>query len=113
MAENDFEKLKDFQVMLAIARGILAHEIGVLQGARELFYLGSDLGLGESVPFFPTLRLAESDANDLPLEDDFRSLCSANFLKEKDIEIKVMEDGWRPKIEEACEMILEKYGRAM
>lgn len=110
MSENDIENVKDFQLMLAIARGILAHEIGVLQGARELFYLGSNLGLGESVPFFPTLRLAESDANDFPLEDDFRSLCSANFLKEKDLEIKVVEDAWRPEIEEACEMILKQYG---
>jgi hypothetical protein len=92
-----------------IAQTVIAGELGLLEGARNLADLGPVLVPEASAdPDFSVLVAVASEVDDLPLGPT-RALWDPAVLVEKDREISEYESRVRDVVLEACHSIRRRY----
>ncbi len=104
--EHHIQKQKDRVV--GIANGVLAGQIGIIEGARKLAYLRWKVTDDEFDPDFIPFVAVDSETDALPIGEE-RARWTSNALAEKDREIKHAEDFYREKILAACRVLLTRY----
>ena len=106
---HDEEHMKALaQRVVQVASRVIAGEIGVIEGARELNQLGHEIADDFDADFM-TFKAIDSETDHLPV-GEVRRLWSRPALLEKDREIREAEDLHRRDGEEACRKLIRRYG---
>jgi len=103
--------LKHCRKVRALAQRIIDGKAGIIEGSRQMFRYQTWLHAG-GVEEFQIFRVVDSDTDHLPF-GKVRELWAADALKEKDIEIKSIEDFYRKQVIEAAVKIRQKYEGSM
>jgi hypothetical protein len=91
---------------IAIARGILAGEIGVIEGSRALSSMLWEFGTDMTDQFSPFVAI-DSETDDLPA-GAVRDLWEVDALARKDLEIGRCEKLYRTQTFEACKVLIRQ-----
>jgi hypothetical protein len=93
---------------IALARRILAGEIGLIEGCRALSSMRWELGDDVRDRFIPFVAI-DSETDDLPI-GAVRDLWQPDALARKDLEISRCEQLYRTQVAEACMALIESLG---
>lgn len=93
---------------IAVARRILAGEIGLIEGCRALSSMRWEFGADVRDRFCPFVAI-DSETDDLPI-GAVHDLWQPNALALKDLEISRCEQLYRAQSVEACRMLIESLG---
>lgn len=93
---------------IAIARRVLAGELGVIEGCRALSSMRWEFGADMTHQFSPFVAI-DSETDDLPV-GAVRDLWEVGALARKDIEIGRCEKLYRTQALEACSALVERLG---
>jgi hypothetical protein len=93
---------------IAVARRILAGEIGLIEGCRALSSMRWELWDDVRDRFIPFVAI-DSETDDLPI-GAVRDLWQPDALARKDLEISRCEQLYRKQVAEACMALIESLG---
>jgi hypothetical protein len=95
--------------IVTVARGILAGELGIVAGARQLAPLHFDVAVKDDpdVIFFVGV---DSESDHLPV-GEVRRHWNAEALRAKDADLEIFEARVRVGALEACRSLIRKYER--
>ena len=95
--------------IVAIARKILAGEMGLIEGTRELVRLRSDVS-DDLDPDFMYFVALESETDHLPI-GSVRAEWAPEALREKDAEIRAYEAAERDDAVRHCEKLIRRFSQ--
>jgi hypothetical protein len=104
--EGQFEEAA--RCVVKISSAIIAGDIGIIEGVRELALLGHAIADDFDPDFMPFVAI-DSETDHLPV-GKVRELWSTKALRDKDKEIKEAEKLYRDKAQEACRKLINRYG---
>jgi hypothetical protein len=93
--------------IVTAARAVLAGELGIIAGARQLSGLGHEIGTDRDADFIFFVGL-DSETDHLPV-GDVRQHWNAEALRDKDAEIERIEAFYRERAFEICRQLIQKY----
>jgi hypothetical protein len=93
---------------LEIANGVLANQVGIIEGARELAHLRWQVTDDEFDPDFIPFIAVDSETDAFPIGKE-RAYWASSVLVEKDREIKQADDLYREKILAACRVLVARF----
>jgi hypothetical protein len=93
--------------IVAVARAVLAGELGIIVGARQLCGLGHQIGADRDADFTFFVGL-DSETDHLPI-GDVRQHWNEEALRDKDAEITRVEAFYRERAFETCRQLFQKY----
>lgn len=97
------------QKVVAIAKRLLAAEMGIIDAARQInAFRGDRVGLDEFDPDFVTFLAIDGQTDHLPLGES-RSHWAADALAQKDIEIARCEELYRGQAVEAASRLVARF----
>jgi hypothetical protein len=100
--------MKQKAQVIEIANKVLANQIGIIEGARELAHLRWQVTDDEFDPDFIPFVAVDSETDALPIGEE-RVYWASKVLVEKDQEIKEADDFYREKILAACRILIARF----
>jgi hypothetical protein len=94
--------------VLAICKGMLAGDIGIILGSRMLTRLRFEVDEEED-PDFLIFKAIDSETDHLPVDEERQNWAESTLLR-KDVEIKKYEDFHRGEAFEGCHALITKFG---
>ena len=111
MSLSEIIAFSNRQMVVAIARELLARRLGVIDAARQIDALRGDrVGLDEFDPDFVTFLAIESETEDLPVGETRRHW-AADALAQKDLEITRCADLYRAQALEAASHLVARFAQ--
>lgn len=102
-------KQASIEQAVEVARQILADEIHMVTGCRQLREPLTDLQLW-TTPEFSVFMVVDSEADSFPIDECQRTKWNAGALQKKDEEYKVAVAGYEPDVKDACKNLIAKIG---
>jgi len=93
--------------LVAVASGILAGDVNLIEGMRRICALRFAIENPENEVFLP-IRAMESETDSFPL-GAMRSNCSQDYLKRADAEVEIYLADARDDILQACREIVRTF----
>ena len=93
--------------IVATAQRVLAGELGIVAGARQLSRLRFDVGAEHDSDFIFFVGV-DSETDHLPV-GEVRSRWSADALKAKDEELRAYEASVRDQARRVCQSLIQRY----
>src|SRR5689334_15847762 len=95
--------------LVSTAESVLSGKVGVIEGSRLLWRLGSEW-YGDHDPDFIIFVTVDSETDHLPVDDE-RKNWGEEALREKDEEIAKFEALYREPVLAACKRALERFNQ--
>ena len=107
----DAEKTAELrQAVIDIARRLVAGDLAIIAGCRELTRLGHHVVADwRNDPDFVVFGAVESETDHLPLED-VRPLWQPAAFAQKQVEVASCEAFYRDDVLHACRSVLKRFG---
>lgn len=104
---NEPEILRVRGEVVAVARGMLSHAIGIVEGARCLAGLGHQLGADRD-PDFTFFVGVDSETDHLPV-GEVRRHWASDTLRARDEELRSLESFYRADAFRFCLILIKRY----